>query len=395
MAPAALEVVLYYYPAASSTIGALISWIGPYARNTIIYSASPLSVYDALQFKRVVYVPDLNIITESQAYLHHIATDFYSLADVTIFCHSRSYGYFTISNTRMMELASLTEVGEVMTFPGNDLVRFDTWELSSCSLAETTNKRTFGGLRCRQRLRETPHEPLFLSEPSLDTLKIEAHNSTTPASAFWDTMAPSGKIPKLPSAIAFQPGCTFAARRETIQEHGKDYWTRLYSQHFGNNNRFTLLEAGYYLSKFWWAFLSDDYVLYEGDVVDRKLWVMKSGGRKELTKGNWIRRLEPQTIVPDAAGRNSHHFRTRSCSIDAENPFIRDMALYGFPSLRPANEKNQQRPYGIVPARIELKKAHSMTMMTPEDMSKLGLSNDMSEKPASGHHRSASENSAY
>jgi len=198
----------------------------------------------------------------------------------------------------MMELARLTEVGEVMTFPGSDLVRFDAWELAT--LAEpTSNCKENSASRGFRRPSTIISDSMLLPGPALEIIKVEDHNITTPPSVFWNALAPSSKFSKVPYAIGYQPGCTFAVRKETIQQQCGEYWTGLYSRYFENADSATALEAGSYLSKFWWAFLSDDYILHEGEKADRKIWVMKSGGRRELTKGNWVRRLQSNALVPN------------------------------------------------------------------------------------------------
>lgn len=248
-----------------------------------------------VNFKRVVILP--NIITESQSYLHHIASKGKLLATVTIFCHSGSSNFLTTPVPRMVELARLTQVGEVTTFSGIDLVLFDAWELSSPSTKNTT-KNGNGSIPIHQHRQASPDDGLIqLSGKALDLFKTKEHNITTPASVLWNAMAPSGKFRKLPLSIGYQPGCTFAVHRDTILQHAGDYWDHLYSQYFSEASSVASLEAGYYLSKFWWAFLSDEYILYDDDVVEKNKWVQKSGGRRELTKGNWARRLQPDAIV--------------------------------------------------------------------------------------------------
>lgn len=195
-----------------------------------------------------------NIGREGQTYLHHIIERYDSLPDVTIFLQGRIDDHINLSLSEIKERALKTQVGQVTTFPFRDLELFDQWD----------------GI---------PWED-YPSWKKWSSMK-RVNAAKTPAQ-YWQTFFPGRKVP---ASIGFQPAALFAVRKETIQQHSRDFYRLLQEEFFLGHMAHVNPETGHHMERFWLAIWDpSEYICWD---AKKDVARVKRNRQGQLAKGRW------------------------------------------------------------------------------------------------------------
>ncbi|KAK4692742.1 hypothetical protein P7C71_g4524, partial [Lecanoromycetidae sp. Uapishka_2] len=194
-----------------------------------------------------------NIGREGHTYLHHITERYDSLADVTVFLQGRIDDHVTISLDEIIDRASKTKDGQVVTFPFRELELFNLW-----------NGMPWEEYPCWKKWSSMP----------------VAEAPKTPAQ-YWQQLFPGTKVP---ASIGFQPGAMFAVRRSTIQQYPLNFYKSLFEEFFQGNMAHVNPGTGHYMERFWLAMWNpSEYICWhDGDVSSER-----RNGQGQLAKGLW------------------------------------------------------------------------------------------------------------
>lgn len=211
-----------------------------------------------------------NIGREGHTFLHHLTTNYDTLADVTLFTQGRIDDHVSMTLTEMKAKALTTAPGQVTTYPFRELELFDDWS----------------GIPWEQY-------PCWNRWSSMNMPK----SAETPLELFQRYVSESDRVPV---AVGFAPGAIFAVRKETIQVHSKAYYGRLMEKMFLGDMAHIAPESGHYMERFWLAMLNpDEFVQWEAEDVSAE----RRNEQGKLAKGRWLRISKGSAVDPGAVHR--------------------------------------------------------------------------------------------
>ena len=204
-----------------------------------------------------------NIGREGQTYLHHIISNYDTLADITIFFQGRIDDHITISLQQIIDRSLITANGQVTTFPFRELETFDHWDGIPWSEYPCWKQWWSMPGACAQR---TPRE-------------------------YWQQMFPGTPIP---SSVGFHPGALFAVRKETIQRHPKSFYQSLHDELFMGEMYHVNPETGHHLERFWLAMWNPtEYACWSASDVAKQA----RNPQGQLARGRW--HVTPRSVDLD------------------------------------------------------------------------------------------------
>ena len=195
-----------------------------------------------------------NIGREGHTYLYHLVENYESLADVTLFLQGRIDDHISLSLTEIKRRALETQPGEVTTFPFRELETFDHWD----------------GIPWE----EYPSWKKWSSMQRVNAVK-------TPAQ-YWQTFFPGREIP---ASVGYAPGALFAVRKETIQQHSRDFYRLVLHEFFLGDMAHVNPETGHHMERFFLAIWNpSEYCCWDKvkDVAREK-----RNAQGQLAKGRW------------------------------------------------------------------------------------------------------------
>ena len=216
-----------------------------------------------------------NIGREGHTYLYHIAKNYESLKDVTLFTQGRVDDHTDLTALEMKEIALNTKPGRVTTYPHRAMELFSHWD-----------GIPWENYPCWAKWSST--EGLFIGKKALKS----------PAEYFKDFFNNFGRDGP-PDSIGFQPGAIFAVRRETIHQHPKKLYEKMLEDLFLGDMKNGDPETGHYMERFWLAmFRNEEYCCWSPSDVS----ITELNDQGQLAKGRWHR--TPQGVDVDAGFTN-------------------------------------------------------------------------------------------
>lgn len=205
-----------------------------------------------------------NIGREGHTYLHHIITYYNDLPEVVVFVQGRVDDHVNINALQMMDAAAALESNDVLTFPPEELERFDTWNGKHLDLY--------------------PADFTWLEEILREPKKCIAEAPMRPEAYFKRFIGRGG----LPLSIAWQPGAIFAVPRELIHRHPRSLYQDLLGAIFGGTMATNDPEAGHFLEKFWLALWKpEEYVCWKQEEISQ----VERNAVGHLARGRWKVRI--------------------------------------------------------------------------------------------------------
>ncbi|KAL8928796.1 MAG: hypothetical protein Q9208_001574 [Pyrenodesmia sp. 3 TL-2023] len=230
-----------------------LSWLKEHRTDCCIYSKGGNENAPELPF---TFTPLPNIGREGHTFLYHIANNYESLADVTLFLQGRIDDHVDISLSEMKQRALTVQPGQVRTYPFRELEVFDHWN----------------GIPWEQY-------PCWKRWSSMNTQRMKE----TPLELFQQYISESDRVPV---AVGFAPGAIFAVKKETIHQHSKAFYERLLQKMFLGEMAHVNPETGHYMERFWLAMLNPgEYVQWE----EAELAEEERNKDGQLAKGHWYR----------------------------------------------------------------------------------------------------------
>lgn len=240
-----VEIVVAHY---NEDLSWLLSAIA--AECTTIYTKGPeVSPYAA---GGAVNLP--NIGREGHTYLHHIATHYHDLEEVTLFVQGRINDHVSESIEELVEQASELDATDILTCASRELKLFNAWNGTHCDLHSNApvSKRQVVKAPC---------------SPGEYFAHFFGHGH-------------------LPSSIGFNPAAVFGVPRELIHRHSLSFYQELLQIMFGGPMAHNDPETGHMMEAFWLAMWKpEEYICWtEADISP-----VERNEKDELAKGRWER----------------------------------------------------------------------------------------------------------
>ena len=195
-----------------------------------------------------------NIGREGHTYLHHLIENYESLADVTLFLQGHIDDHIPFGIDEVKRRALETKPGQVTTFPFRELETFDHWD----------------GIPWEEY-------PSWKKWSSM----VRVNAAKTPAE-YWRIFFPGREIP---ASLGFAPGALFAVRRETIQQHSRDFYRLMMQEFFLGDMAHVNPETGHHAERFWLAIWNPSEYCCWDKVKD--VSKEKRNAQGQLAKGRW------------------------------------------------------------------------------------------------------------
>ncbi|KAL8767067.1 MAG: hypothetical protein Q9194_006092 [Teloschistes cf. exilis] len=244
-----------------------LSWLRNHSKECCVYAKGPSNNHPEPPF---TFTPLPNIGREGHTFLHHIVNHYHDLAEVTLFVQGRIDDHVDLSLEEMKARCMAVAIGQVQTFPFRELELFDHWE----------------GIPWE-------HYPCWKRWSSMECAKMKG----TPLQYFQKYISENDRVPL---AVGFAPGAIFAARKETIRQHTKEYYERLLEKMFLGDMAHVNPETGHYMERFWLAMLNpEEYVQW----TPSEQAGVKRNEAGQLAKGHWYRTPMGSAIDLGAARR--------------------------------------------------------------------------------------------
>ena len=200
---------------------------------------------------------------QQHTYLHHIATHYNNLPQVTLFLqgdiHSTNEGTPAHTDLTLSELASrATTLSPGAVLPIGLLHTFSAWEAIQYK-PDWVRRRGATLVRSKYTPGEFWQEVLF---PEAQAIASSASSSqSSPRSGATNSSSPSSEEPTspptkatttpLPKEVRFVQGACFAVTREAIHRRPHEWWARMlrWFEDLDECNP----EEGHYMERFWWS----------------------------------------------------------------------------------------------------------------------------------------------
>jgi hypothetical protein len=249
-----------------------LSWLHTAAQDCIVYSKGtpppPASIH---AWKSICQLR--NIGREGHTYLHHLATHYDNLADITLFVQGHIDDHVALSIEEMRDMCLKMSEHEVLTFPSTDvvsteLVLFDEWN----------------GIRWDQH-------PCLEKWIAMDTKRA----ACTPAQYFARFLG-NGKVPR---SIGYTSGAVFAVPRKLLYARSKQFYQELLEAMFEGDMAHINPETGYFMERFWLAMWQpDEYVCWNEEDMSKE----ERNGKGLLAKGRWKPLPKPGVFGQEETG---------------------------------------------------------------------------------------------
>ena len=228
-----------------------LTWVDPIIQSTIIYTKG--------SFRSTPYPDNTltlpNIGREGHTYLHHIVSQYESLAEITVFLQGRIDDHISLLPREIEERARHTEPGDVTTFPWRELEIFDCWD--GIPWADYPCWEKWSAMRSKQ----APKTP---GQYIQGLLHLE----------------------KVPESIGFQPGALFAVHRDTIRMRPLSMYKELLKEFFLGEMAHVNPETGHYMERFWLALWKPkEYICWDKTGVSLE----ERNRQGQLARGRWHR----------------------------------------------------------------------------------------------------------